>query len=125
MTVLRRPVSRAIGPSPRSGVRRAVPVPFLLVATLAATLSACGSSAPTAEKVQLPNVVGKTYSEADKVLTAKGVKVRNVAVVSPKPTGIVVSTSPAARSSVPKTTTVVVRYSSPATSPTVNTVPGY
>jgi beta-lactam-binding protein with PASTA domain len=125
MTMLRSPVSRAIEPLGRRGVRRSLPVPFLLVATLAVTLSACGSSAPTAEKVQVPNVVGKTYSEADKVLTAKGVKVRNVAVVSPKPTGIVVSTSPAASASVPKTTTVVVRYSSPNTSPTVNTVPGY
>jgi beta-lactam-binding protein with PASTA domain len=75
--------------------------------------------------VQLPNVVGKTYSEADRLLTAHGVKVRNVAVVSVKPTGIVVSTSPAPSKSVPKSTTVVVRYSSTVTNPTVNTVPGY
>jgi beta-lactam-binding protein with PASTA domain len=120
MTTSRTPVSRAIALSRR----RAVPLPFLLV-TLAATLSACGSSPPSAQKtVQVPNVVGKTYKEADRLLTASGVKVRNVAVISPKPTGIVVATSPAASKSVPKSTTVVVRYSSPV-NPTVNTVPGY
>jgi beta-lactam-binding protein with PASTA domain len=112
--------------SRRRRARCAVAVPFLVVGALAATLSGCGSSGPSAEKtVQVPDVVGKTYGRADSLLTARGVKVRNVAVDSAKPAGTVVSTSPAASASVPVSTTVVVRYSSVITNTTVNTVPGY
>lgn len=87
-------------------------------------LSVARKQAPQASRVDVPDVVGSTASEARQTLRALGLRVSVTRVLDDAPEGTVVAQSPAATSSVRKGATIRLRVSAGPRSVTVPDVLG-